>query len=78
MLEHLWAAKTKKQRNKETPIINSISTGNSRNDTQHPGNIELPKIEIKQFRGDPTNWKAFIKSFDAAFHLNLHLTSTEK
>ena len=40
--------------------------------------INLPKFEIKKFSGDPTCWKSFIKSFDAAVHSTMELTDIEK
>ena len=36
------------------------------------------KIEIKKFSGHPTNWKAFIESFDAAIYSNPYLSNIEK
>ena len=63
---------------KETPIVNQISTDNSRNDPQLPGNVKLPKIEIKKSSGDPTNWNAFIESFDAVIHSNPHLSNIDR
>ena len=40
---------------KEIRVVNQISSDNSRNDRQHPGNVKLPTIDIKKFSGDPTN-----------------------
>ena len=40
--------------------------------------INLPKFEIKKFSGDPTCWKSFIESFDAAVHSTMELTDIEK
>ena len=40
--------------------------------------INLPKFEIKKFGGDPTCWKSFIESFDAAVHSTMELTDIEK
>ena len=39
-------------KNKEIPILNQISTNNSRDDHQHPGNGQSAKIEMKKFSGD--------------------------
>ena len=36
------------------------------------------KLRKKKFSGDPTNWKAFIESFNAAIHSNPHLLNIEK
>ena len=63
---------------KRIPIVNQVSTDNSRNDLQLPGNVKLPKIEIKMFGADPTNWNAFIQPFDAVIHSNPHLSNIEK
>ena len=54
--------------NKEITIFNLTNSDNSRNDRQHRGNFKLSKIKIKKYSGDPSNWKAFTKSFDAAIH----------
>ena len=40
--------------------------------------VKLPKFEIKKFNGDPTRWKSFMESFDAAVHQNKDLTEIEK
>ena len=40
--------------------------------------IKLPKIEIKKFKGDPTGWKTFSESFNAAVHSNKDLSDIEK
>ena len=50
--------------NKEIPIVNYISTHNAKDNRQHTGNVKLRRIEIKKFSDNPTNWKAFIESFD--------------
>ena len=42
------------------------------------GRVKLPRFEIKKFNGDPTRWKSFIESFDAAVHANEALTDIEK
>ena len=46
--------------------------------TNPAGNVKLPRFEIKKFDGDPTKWKSFIESFDAAVHTNSSLTDIEK
>ena len=39
--------------------------------------LKLPRFEIKKFSGDPTNWKSFIESFNAAIHTNEYLSDIE-
>ena len=41
-------------------------------------NINLPKINIKSFGGDPLEWLTFWDSFSAAIDKNLELSDVEK
>ncbi|XP_057298583.1 uncharacterized protein LOC130629417 [Hydractinia symbiolongicarpus] len=58
-----------KQDRSDTVSTRSVSASSS---------IKLPKIEIKKFDGDPTNWFSFIDSFEAAVDKNDHLSNVEK
>jgi len=40
--------------------------------------INLPKINIKSFGGDPLEWLTFWDSFSAAIDKNLELSDVEK
>ena len=40
--------------------------------------VKLPKIKIKQFSGDATEWKAFIEAFDATVHARTDISYIEK
>ena len=40
--------------------------------------VKLPKINIKNFHGDPTEWTSFFDCFEAAVHSNEHLSNVEK
>ena len=40
--------------------------------------VKLPKLVIKVFNGDATEWKPFIDSFEAAVHTKENLSSVEK
>ena len=40
--------------------------------------IELPKLEIKKFSGNPGEWVTFWDSFQSAIHTNEQLTDTQK
>ena len=40
--------------------------------------INLPKINIKSFEGDPLEWLTFWDSFSAAIDKNLELSDVEK
>ena len=40
--------------------------------------IKLPKLKIKPFSGDPTEWTSFIDSFEAAVDSNDNLANIEK
>ena len=39
---------------------------------------KLPKLEMKNFNGRPTEWQAFIDCFDSAVHLNPKLGNIDK
>ena len=41
-------------------------------------NIKLPRIDIKKFSGDVTEWQTFFDSFEVAVHSNNKLCSIEK
>ena len=40
--------------------------------------VPLPKIQIKQFSGNPTEWQSFQESFDEPIHKNNSLSGVEK
>ena len=53
------------------------SSKNKANDYKQQ-NIRLPKIEIKKFSGDATEWQTFIDSFTCAIHENKSISNVEK
>ena len=61
-----------------TDFIEKKRKGCDTNDKQKTSQLRLPKFEIKKFNGDPTNWKSFIESFNAAIDLNNDLSNIEK
>ena len=40
--------------------------------------VKLPRLKLKSFAGDLTQWTPFWESFEAAVHTNTNLTSVEK
>ena len=40
--------------------------------------VKLPRLKLKAFAGDLTQWTPFWESFEAAVHTNVHLTPVEK
>ena len=52
------------------PVVATRSTRETR--------IRLPKLELKRFNGELTNWMAFWDSFEAAIHNNDELSSVDK
>lgn len=40
--------------------------------------VRLPKLELKQFSGDPLTWIAFINLFDSTIHTNVSLNNVAK
>ena len=40
--------------------------------------VKLPRLKLKAFAGDVTQWTPFWESFEAAVHTNSHLTPVEK
>ena len=40
--------------------------------------VKLPKLEIKKFDGDPSNWTTFIDCFTSAIHENDELSNVQK
>ena len=40
--------------------------------------VALPKLQIKKFSGDCTEWQSFIETFDEAIHKNKTLSNIEK
>ena len=40
--------------------------------------VRLPKLEIKKFGGEPTEWTQFYETFQTAIHSNKHISDVEK
>ena len=40
--------------------------------------VQLPKIQIKTFNGEPTEWRTFIEAFDATVHVRMDISYVEK
>ena len=45
---------------------------------RHNDTIKLPKMKIKQFSGDPSEWVSFFDSFEAAVDSNENLAKVDK
>ena len=41
-------------------------------------NAQLPKMELKKFHGDPTNWLEFIECYETTIDKNTQTSTTEK
>ena len=54
------------------------STPKAEQSSKDYSRVKLPRFEIKKFQGDPTCWKSFIESFDAAVDDNENLSDIEK
>jgi hypothetical protein len=39
---------------------------------------KLPKLSLKKFSGNPTDWQSFYDSYKAAFHTFVSLSKVEK
>ena len=55
-----------------------MSAVSSTSDSLFKSRVNLPKIEIVKFTGNPTHWITFIDSFEAAVNKNDCLTNVEK
>ena len=55
-------------------------TGREHDDnvTKRVNTVNLPKLEISKFSGDPTKWQPFFHSFQAAVGKSTNLTGVEK
>ena len=49
-----------------------------RRDSKRNHGVNLPKIDLKTFSGDPLDWKSFNETFEAAVHNNESITNIEK
>ena len=59
--------------------IPSLETDRDGASSRSPGpKVKLPKIELKKFNGDVTNWITFWDSFDSAIHSNNELSNVDK
>ena len=47
-------------------------------DFKRNGGVKLPKITLKNFRGDPLDWKSFKETFEAAMHNDESITNIGK
>ena len=52
--------------------------GHDDNVTKRVNTVNLPKLEISKFSGDPTKWQPFFHSFQAAVGKSTNLTGVEK
>ena len=63
----------------EYKISELTVTANKKRETSSDfKSVSLPKIQIKNFCGDPTEWQSFEQSFDEAVHKNKHISNVEK
>ena len=53
-----------------TPSMSAITPSTSR--------VKLPKLKLRPFGGELTQWTSFWESFEATVHTNRDLTSVEK
>ena len=40
--------------------------------------MQLPKLEVPKYSGDPLNWQSFWDCFESAIHFNLNLSGVQK
>ena len=52
--------------------------GSTLNHNNKKAVVKLPKLTVKSFYGDPTNWQEFIDTFNVAIHENEDLSPIEK
>ena len=52
--------------------------GHDYNVTKRANTVNLPKLEISKFSGDPTKWQPFFHSFQAAVGKSTNLAGVEK
>ena len=63
----------------EYKISELTVTANKKRETSSDfKSVSLPKIQIKKFCGDPTEWQSFEQSFDEAVHKKKHISNVEK
>ena len=41
-------------------------------------NVRLPKMKLKTFNGDPTNWRDFVECYEATLDKNTQISNIEK
>ena len=56
----------------------NIGRGHNDNVTKRVNTVNLPKLEISQFNGNPTKWQSFFDSFQAAVGKSTNLSGKEK
>ena len=69
------------QKSNPTPIMEdntSFGMGSSSSHNNKKAVVKLPKLTVKSFYGDPTNWQEFIDTFNVAIHENEDLSPIEK
>ena len=52
------------------------STGSTTSETK--SNVKLPKLDLKKFDGEPTEWQSFFETFLSAVDSNDNLSNVEK
>ena len=52
--------------------------GHDDNVTKRANTVNLPKLEISKFSGDPTKWQPFFHSFQAVVGKSTNLAGVEK
>ena len=40
--------------------------------------VKLPKLQLKEFSGDPLEWRSFWDSFEASVHLSTKISDVDK
>ena len=54
------------------------SSGIERKERDGLAGVKLPKIHIKKFSGEPTEWQQFLDTFSATVHRNTRISKIEK
>ena len=62
----------------KSKVINETRDAKTVSQTNKQVSVRLPKIEIKRFNGDATEWQTFYDSFECAVHKNKQISNIEK
>ena len=62
----------------QSSVETSSETSSEEKIRHEKQNIRLPKLEIKKFGGEPTEWTQFYETFESAIHKNMQIAAVEK